>query len=174
MYFRAFQASIFLLLAALHAYAGAAMAPLLNDYTHTAWTELDGAPAGVTKFAQGADGWLWIAAPTGLYRYDGVRFERTDSVYGHPLYSSNIMGLTTTPDGAVWVGYRVGGVSVFRKDGAHTYMESDGLQPVGVLHIEAASDGAIWVAMRDGVAILPPHGDRFHDRLQFGGAGWTL
>ncbi|CAN7532152.1 triple tyrosine motif-containing protein [Pseudoduganella sp. LjRoot289] len=135
--------------------------PLLSDYTHTAWTEVDGAPTGVTKFAQGPDGWLWIATPAGLYRYDGVHFERTDKVYGQPLYSSNIMALASTPDGAVWVGYRVGGVSVFRKDGARTYMEEGGLQPVGAMHIEVAPDGAVWAAMRDGVAVLAPGAGRF-------------
>ncbi|WP_328595903.1 sensor histidine kinase [Rugamonas aquatica] len=115
----------------------------------------------MTKFAQGPDGWLWIATPTGMYRFDGVRFERTEKIHGHPLESSNIMGLTTAPDGAVWVGYRVGGVSVFRKDGAHTYAEQDGLHPVGSMHIEAAPDGAVWVAMRDGLAVLPRGGSRF-------------
>ncbi|OFA02051.1 sensor histidine kinase [Duganella sp. HH101] len=135
--------------------------PLLIDYSHTAWSERDGAPTGATKFAQGPDGWLWIATPTGMYRFDGVRFERTDNIHGHPLESSNIMGLTTAPDGAVWVGYRVGGVSVFRKDGARTYAEQDGLHPVGSLHIEVAPDGAVWVAMRDGVAVLPRGGSRF-------------
>ncbi|WP_229418018.1 sensor histidine kinase [Massilia sp. Root351] len=150
-----------LLLAGYPTAAAAAPRPLLIDYTHTAWTELDGAPAGATKFAQAPDGWLWISTPTGLYRFDGVRFERTEKVYGHPLAASNIMGLATTQDGAVWVGYRVGGVSVFRKDGAHTYGESDGLRTVGVMHIEAAPDGAVWAAMRDGVAVLPPGGKRF-------------
>jgi ligand-binding sensor domain-containing protein len=162
MILRAITSLLFLLLLTGHHTAGAAMPrPLLIDYTHTAWTELDGAPAGATKFAQAPDGWLWISTPTGLYRFDGVRFERTEQVHGHPLAASNIMGLTTTPDGAVWVGYRVGGVSVFRKDGSHTYAESDGLRPVGVMHIEAAPDGAIWAAMRDGVALLPPGGKRF-------------
>jgi signal transduction histidine kinase/ligand-binding sensor domain-containing protein len=162
MILRAITSLLFLLLLTGHHTAGAATPrPLLIDYTHTAWTELDGAPAGATKFAQAPDGWLWISTPTGLYRFDGVRFERTEQVHGHPLAASNIMGLTTTPDGAVWVGYRVGGVSVFRKDGSHTYAESDGLRPVGVMHIEAAPDGAIWAAMRDGVALLPPGGKRF-------------
>ncbi|HEY0586601.1 MAG TPA: triple tyrosine motif-containing protein [Pseudoduganella sp.] len=135
--------------------------PLLTDYTHTAWTELNGAPAGATKFAQGADGWLWIASPTGLYRFDGVRFERTEQVFGHPLESSNLMALASGPGGALWVGYRAGGVSVFTKSGAYTYAEADGLQPVGALHIEIAPDGAVWVAMRDGVAVLPAGGKRF-------------
>lgn len=167
MIFRVLQALLFVLSVAGHASARAAVpapavaSPLLADYTHTAWTELDGAPMGVTKFAQGPDGWLWIGTPTGLYRYDGVHFERTDTVYGHVLYSSNIMALTTTRDGAVWVGYRVGGVSVFRKDGTHTYMEEDGLQPAGVMHLEVAPDGAIWAAMRDGLAVLAPGGKRF-------------
>jgi signal transduction histidine kinase/ligand-binding sensor domain-containing protein len=163
MTLRAFKASLFLFLIAGFRFIHAAQpAPLLIDYTHTAWTELDGAPTSVTKFAQGPDGWLWIATPTGLYRFDGVHFERTDKVHGQPLESSNIMALTTTPDGAVWVGYRVGGVSVFRKRGAHTYAEPDGLHPVGAMHIEAAPDGAIWAAMRDGVAVLPAGGRRFH------------
>lgn len=135
--------------------------PLLTDYTHTAWTELNGAPAGATKFAQGADGWLWIASPTGLYRFDGVHFERTEEVFGHPLESSNLMALASAPDGALWVGYRVGGVSVFRRDGGRTYAEDDGLQPVGALHIEIAPDGAVWVAMRDGVAVLAKGAKRF-------------
>ncbi|QBE63884.1 sensor histidine kinase [Pseudoduganella lutea] len=172
MIVRALKALLFLLVVAAHALAGAEppasppasppiSRPLLADFTHTAWTALDGAPVGVTKFAQGPDGWLWIATPTGLYRYDGVRFDRTDKVHGHPLQSSNIMALTTTPDGAMWVGYRVGGIAVFRKDGSRTYMEGDGVQPVGVMHLEAAPDGAIWAAMRDGVAVLAPGARRF-------------
>lgn len=161
MILRALTLLLFLLSSASQLSVHAAVHPLLTDYTHTAWTELDGAPAGVTKFAQGPDGWLWIATPTGLYRYDGVQFERTDKVYGHPLESSNIMALAATRDGAVWVGYRVGGVSVFTKDGAHTYGEDEGVHPVGVMHIEAAPDGSIWLAMRDGLAVLAPGGDRF-------------
>lgn len=150
------------LLATLHVYCPAATpGPLLSDYTHSAWGALEGAPVDVLKFAQSKDGWLWIATATGLYRYDGVRFERTDSVYGHRLRSSNILGLAATADGAVWVGYRLGGVSVFRKDGTRTYMEADGLPAGNVWHIEAAPDGAIWVGTGDGAARLAPGAARF-------------
>ncbi|WP_229202022.1 sensor histidine kinase [Pseudoduganella aquatica] len=150
-------------MAALHLYchAAATSAPLLSDYTHSAWGALQGAPVDVLKFAQGKDGWLWIATATGLFRYDGARFERTGSVYGHPLPSSNVLGLAVTGDGAVWVGYRLGGVSVFRKGGTRTYTEADGLPAGAVFHIEAAPDGAMWVGTRDGAARLAPGADRF-------------
>ncbi|QGZ38191.1 two component regulator with propeller domain [Pseudoduganella flava] len=160
MILRALQ-TLLLLLCVSACAAAPAPRPLLTDYTHTAWTELDGAPSGVTKFAQGPDGWLWIATPTGLYRFDGVRFERADTVHGQPLQSSNLMALTTTPDGAVWVGYRIGGISVFRADGATHYGASAGLRLSGVMHLEAAPDGALWAAMRDGVAVLPKGARRF-------------
>jgi signal transduction histidine kinase/ligand-binding sensor domain-containing protein len=162
MSLRCFKALLFSCLLAGHSLSGAsAPRPLLTDYTHTAWTELDGAPTGATKLAQGADGWLWVASPSGLYRFDGVRFERIDKVYGHPLASNNINALAIAPDGAIWVGYRIGGLSVFRKDGAHTYAEADGLQPVGAMHIEIAPDGAVWTAMRDGLAVMHPGAQRF-------------
>jgi len=146
--------------------ATAAPAPLLSDYTHSAWGGLQGAPVDVLKFAQSRDGWLWIATATGLYRYDGVQFERTDSVYGHPLYSSDVLGLMAARDGALWVGYRFGGVTVLRPGGARTYMEADGLPGGSIFHIEAAPDGTVWVAARDGIASLAPGADRFvrHER----------
>lgn len=150
------------LLVALHLNGTAALpAPLLSDYTHTAWGGLQGGPVEVLKLAQSPDGWLWIATATGLYRYDGVQFERTDTVYGHRLYSSDVLGLLAGTDGALWVGYRLGGVTVFRKGATRTYMEREGLPGGAVFHIEGAPDGSVWAATGDGVASLAPGASRF-------------
>lgn len=145
----------------LHGRAPAAPAPLLSDYTHTAWGALQGGPVDVLKMTQTDDGWLWVATEIGLYRFDGVTFERADTVYGHPLASNNVLGLLAGADGALWVGYRFGGVTVFRKDGARSYFENDGLPGGAVFHIAAAPDGTVWVAARDGVASLAPGATRF-------------
>jgi signal transduction histidine kinase/ligand-binding sensor domain-containing protein len=141
--------------------AAAAPAPLLTDYTHTAWGGLQGGPVDVLKIAQSRDGWLWVATAIGLYRYDGVAFERTDTVYGQPLHSNDVIGLMAARDGALWVGYRFGGVTVFREDGARSFFEADGLTGGMVFHIEEAPDGAVWVATAEGVARLAPGARRF-------------
>src|SRR4051812_20045704 len=45
-------------------------------YTHQSWTEATGAPAPVLDMAQGPDGFLWLATGVGLFRFDGLSFER--------------------------------------------------------------------------------------------------
>src|SRR5690349_1065896 len=49
--------------------------PSLAQLDHKAWTIRDGAPPNVTALAQSADGVLWVGTLSGLYRFDGVRFE---------------------------------------------------------------------------------------------------
>lgn len=136
-------------------------APLLSDFTHTAWRSLQHAPVDVLKITQTTDGWMWVATATGLFRFDGMRFERVDSVYGERLDSSNVIGLVADPREGVWVGYRLGGVTLLRPGGSRKFGEAEGLPVGGVIHIEAVADGSVWVGTRDGVAWLAPGATRF-------------
>ena len=56
---------------------------------------------------------------SGLFRFDGVRFELFRSPFGDQLLSTNVSALFAPPTGGLWVGYRFGGFS-FLKNGKLT------------------------------------------------------
>ena len=77
---------------------------------HAGWTAANGAPSGVNAITQTPDGWLWLGGPSGLFRFDGVRFERAPAALA-PL-SANIGNLGLLPDGSLWITYKFGGASL--------------------------------------------------------------
>ncbi len=70
-------------------FAAKALAPdpglKLAQLIHERWTPAEGAPAPVYAIAQTPDGYLWLGAGNGLFRFDGVRFEKISGVAGKPL-----------------------------------------------------------------------------------------
>lgn len=141
--------------------AHAAPSRLLADYTHTAWTGLQGAPSDVVKFAQTTDGWLWISSPGGLQRFDGARFERVENLAGHRLQSSSTLGLLATRDGGLWIGHRFGGITALSGGKVREYGTEQGLPPSAVWSMTEGPDGTVWAAVAGGLAYLAPGAARF-------------
>jgi signal transduction histidine kinase/ligand-binding sensor domain-containing protein len=126
----------------------------LSQLYHTAWTMRDGAPASVEALAQTSDGFLWIGSGTGLFHFDGVRFELFEPAAGQTMPSANISALRATADSGLWVGYRFGGVSLIQRDTIRSYGERDGLPRGSVLRFDQDADGITWVATTGGLARL--------------------
>ncbi|HEU4473895.1 MAG TPA: two-component regulator propeller domain-containing protein [Gemmatimonadales bacterium] len=119
---------------------------------HTAWTTRDGAPGDVQALAQTADGFLWLGTLSGLFRFDGVRFELYEPPPPDTLPSVGVSALLALADGGLWVGYQFGGVSLIREGSIRSFGEGDGLQRGTVMNLVRDSSGAIWSGGTGGVA----------------------
>lgn len=121
------------------------------DMHHMNWTAREGAPQMVLTMAQTRDGWLWLGSNNGLYRFDGVRFERY-APQGRKLPATAIATLKAFDDGALWIGYRYGGVSVLTGNTQHHYNERDGLPAsAGVWGLERDGAQRLWAATTQGL-----------------------
>jgi len=127
----------------------------LAELYHAAWTFKEGAPSEIHALAQTTDGFLWLGTATGLFRFDGIRFQPYKLQSGEAFPQRNVVSLFAVPDGGLWVGYAFGGVS-FIKDGTVTdYGKTEGLPSRAVLVFARDRQGAIWIAAgKDGLARL--------------------
>ncbi|CAN5209195.1 sensor histidine kinase [soil metagenome] len=121
---------------------GPGAASPLDQYKHSRWSAEDGAPVNIAAIAQSADGFLWLGTGSGLYRFDGVRFERIAPIPGDRTRSPQVSSLAVTRTGDLWVGYRWGGVAVYRDGRLQPVEMPRSGQPVIAMVEDAAGD--IW------------------------------
>jgi signal transduction histidine kinase len=85
----------------------------LSQYAHRAWLMRDGFFSGSPNaITQTTDGYIWIGTASGLFRFDGSRFEPWSSPDGKKLPSNSIYGLLGARDGSLWIGM-TGGLAHF-------------------------------------------------------------
>jgi signal transduction histidine kinase/ligand-binding sensor domain-containing protein len=89
--------------------------------------------------AQTADGHLWLGATSGLYRFDGTRFELFRSPFGDRLLYTNVAELFAA-DGGLWVGYAFGGFSFVKNGRVRNYPAATGR----VINFARDAHGVIW------------------------------
>ncbi len=123
----------------------------LQQLNHKGWTVADGAPGAIYAIAQTADGTLWLGGPSGLSRFDGISFVRYDGTGGLPAETRDIKTLTAAPDGSLWIGYAIGGISVLRSGQALHYDARDGLPRGSVNNIVMDRDGVTYAATSRGL-----------------------
>src|SRR5262245_43280909 len=141
-------------LVALHAAQGQRPRITIDQLEHTGWTVQDGAPPFVNSLAQSADGVLWIGGQTGLYRFDGVRFERFEPPPAQSFPSLAIAEISALPDSSLWIGFVSGGVSVVSHGRVVNYGARDGILEGRITGIARDSAGDTWVSSMTGLMRL--------------------
>lgn len=129
----------------------------LGELYHQAWGLREGAPGAVTAIAQTTDGYLWLATPSGLHRFDGVRFERLVPVDGPPL--RRVVKVWAFDDGSLWAQHDRGALTVFVDGTRTTYTADEGLPVHNGLELARDAAGVMWLSGRGGLARLV--GDRW-------------
>jgi len=142
------------ILALLGCGSAAALNPDLSikQLLHTAWGPRDGAPLGrINALAQTNDGYLWMVGPAGLYRFDGLAFERMEMPYSPKLSSLRPFTVFAARDGGVWIGFMFGGVARLKDGRWQVYSPDEGVPAGSPLGFSEAPDGTLWVAATGGI-----------------------
>lgn len=155
---RTLEACLFFALACLH---GAAFESdrSIAQFAHTTWGTKEGAPRVIIRLAQSADGYLWLSSHDGLYRFDGVVFERYEPQLGGPFPGRIATSLLALPNGDLWIGFRPRGVSLLRNGKVTNYTTYDGAPGGEVWSLAQDREGTIWAATSSGLMRL--EGDRW-------------
>lgn len=119
----------------------------IDQFHHTGWTERDGMPGNIMAITQTADGFLWLGAEGGLYRFDGVRVERIDHFGSTLLPRVSVTALLATPDGDLWIGFdgKSAMASRVRRGALTTFTQRDGLPLGAAKQFVLDSAGGIWL-----------------------------
>ena len=121
-------------------------------------------PSGsVFASAQTPDGYMWFGTLSGLFRFDGVRYERfvpeNTPVFTHP----RIYHLAVTTDGRLWVASGNPGANAgsWERGGpglwvlqAGLFSKVQGLPSDWVMALAAGVDNQLWVGTQEGLALV--------------------
>jgi len=114
----------------------------LAHYTHQTWTETTGAPAPVLDMAQGRDGFLWLATGEGLFRFDGISFDRIVPA-GEAAEDDYPTSVFVARNGDVWTAFKASRRFAVYRDGVLRFLDAP-RAPSWIVTIAEGPDGALW------------------------------
>jgi len=140
-----------LLSAVVFFFTGAASAaPANSNWSLRVWQSDDGLPNNnVAGLVQTPDGYLWVAMPSGIARFDGTRFEKFPTTsYAKDYENQRIRALLGNRDGGLWVGIEPGHVIFLNHGTAEIF--TNNLPALTLESLTEDGDGALWVTYHGG------------------------
>jgi signal transduction histidine kinase/ligand-binding sensor domain-containing protein len=118
---------------------------LLTGFSLTSWSDGDGHPLGsVYAIVQDQDGYLWLGADAGLFRFDGSRFTSWNEMSEASLPPVAVTALHVARDQSLWVGL-ADGFGVRRLHDGSVEVRTEGLSATGaVTDLVEDRQGTMW------------------------------
>jgi len=114
----------------------------ISSYGHRSWRGYEGLGSGpIGAMAQTSDGYLWLATPDGLQRFDGITSVPWPPEAHAGLAADGVRTLLGSRDGTLWIGTTKGLRTLI--NGRLTAYP--GFEGRTINDIEEGADGAIWV-----------------------------
>jgi len=123
--------------------------------THHTWGLEDGLPDRVIHaIAQTPDGYLWLATPHGLVRFDGFKFVTFGTDKEPAIHEFGVSCILVAKDGTLWVGSVGGGLTHMAAGSTVHFGTEQGLAALTLRALYQSSDGTIWAGTDTGLFML--------------------
>jgi ligand-binding sensor domain-containing protein/signal transduction histidine kinase len=121
------------------------------QYGHNRWGAAEGFAHSAHTVLQTRDAYLWVGTGDGLFRFNGVDFERVALARPEP---ESVFALHEDAEGRLWVGLMSGLARLEQGRLTITYGEREGLPPGSVYALASTSDGTLWAGTDAGLFSL--------------------
>lgn len=127
-----------------------ASAPDVTDFHHTMWTSDNGLGA-VVDIQQAADGYLWLTTSTGVFRFDGVRFQSVEEATDGAVRNSEIHAVFLSSSGGVWLKTRAAGLLFWRNGRLTTFADRRCTPVLQMEGIAEDRNSGLWLQASGGL-----------------------
>ena len=120
-----------------------ALPETLGSFQHTANRASDGAPGYISRLAQTSDGFLWMAGPKGLWRFDGVQFQAFRPLSGERFVEAQLGMLFPAEGGGLWISNETAGPTLLKAGHLLHFSAKQGYVGVGATFF-GDLHGTVW------------------------------
>src|SRR5580704_10276864 len=127
-----------------------ASGPAVTDVHHDMWTSENGLGA-VFDIQQATDGYLWLTTSTGVFRFDGVRFQSVEEATNGAVRNSEIHAVFLSSSGGVWLKTRAAGLLFWKNGRLTTFTDRRCTPALQMEGIAEDRDGSLWLQTSGGL-----------------------
>jgi len=121
-----------------------ASARRMTGFHHRMWTSDNGIGA-VFDIQQAANGYLWLTTSTGVFRFDGVRFQSAAEVTNGAVDNSEISSVFLSSSGGVWLKTRAAGLLLWKDERLTVFRDRRCTPALQLEGLAEDRDGSLWV-----------------------------